>query len=324
MRTLITLRGESKEPSRGELERHFSAREREGFWLDLEQPGEDDYRLLLDLFGFHPLTVEDIRQQNQRPKLDIFSGYAFAVVFTVTWHNSRLRFGEHHIYLTSHLLVTVHQHPAPVLVELRKRIVRNPDLTRGELVFMQYLVANELVLSLFPTLDQLDGSIEQLEDLALTRATPQTLRRITRFKHEVTVLRRTLSAQRDAFQRLASHQMELHPQATTRQEAALFWADVHADLVRQYELVDSLRDLLVGAMDVYLSTTSNRLNATIQRLTVIASLFLPLTFLTGFFGMNFGYLVQVIRGPGTLALAVGTMAIAVAAELVFFRRRGWI
>jgi magnesium transporter len=105
----------------------------------------------------------------------------------------------------------------------------------------------------------------------------------------------------------------------------LYYRDVYDHMVRQYETADSLRDLLTGAMDVYLSTVSNRLNETTKALTVIASLFLPLSFLTGFYGMNFAYLVETLESP-LLAffVGVGTMVIAVLIQLWFFRRRGWL
>src|SRR5438270_5419397 len=106
---------------------------------------------------------------------------------------------------------------------------------------------------------------------------------------------------------------------------SIYYRDVYDHLIRQYETVDSLRDLLTGAMDVYLSTVSNRLNVTMKALTVIASLFLPLSFLTGFYGMNFTYLTQVLETPN-IAFWVGvfTMVGATVMQLYFFRRRGWI
>jgi magnesium transporter len=136
----------------------------------------------------------------------------------------------------------------------------------------------------------------------------------------VTELRRFLGAQRDVFQRLTTHGIHLQ-----QQDMTLYYRDVYDHIVRQYETVDSLRDLLTSTMDVYLSTVSNRLNSTTKALTVIASLFLPLTFLTGFYGMNFAYLVTVLETP-TMAFAVGigTMLIAIGIQLYFFRRRGWI
>jgi magnesium transporter len=129
-----------------------------------------------------------------------------------------------------------------------------------------------------------------------------------------------LGAQRDVFQRLTTHGIHLQ-----QQDMTLYYRDVYDHIVRQYETVDSLRDLLTSTMDVYLSTVSNRLNQTTKALTVVASLFLPLSFLTGFYGMNFSYLTSVLETPyAAFALGVGTMLIATAIQLYLFRRRGWI
>jgi len=136
----------------------------------------------------------------------------------------------------------------------------------------------------------------------------------------VTELRIFLGAQRDVFQRLITHGIHLQ-----QQDMTLYYRDVFDHIMRQYETVDSLRDLLSSAMDVYLSTVSNRVNETTKALTVIASLFLPLSFLTGFYGMNFVYLTQVLETPyAAFAVGVGTMVIATVIQLVLFRRRGWI
>ena len=146
------------------------------------------------------------------------------------------------------------------------------------------------------------------------------LAEITSLRHSVTDLRRTLGAQRDCFQRLVTQSVD--PQNT---ETALYFRDTYDHLVRQYETVDSLRDLLSGAMDTYLSSVSNRLNSTMKTLTVVAGLFLPLTFLTGFFGMNFAYLTGVVQTSGLEFVGgILLMTVSVGIELYLFRRRHWI
>src|SRR5262249_33608172 len=152
---------------------------------------------------------------------------------------------------------------------------------------LTYLVIDQLVDQLFAVVEHLDEGVDQLVDELVARPRPDDLLRITRRAHEVSDLRRLLGAQRDMFQRLLTHAL-----TGGDAELPLYYRDVYDHQVRQYEAVDALRDLLTGAMDVYLSAVSNRLNATVKQLTVVASLFLPLTFLTGFFGMNFGFLVS--------------------------------
>jgi magnesium transporter len=129
-------------------------------------------------------------------------------------------------------------------------------------------------------------------------------------------VRRQLSAQRDLLQRLAARVSEFHGV-----DIGIYYREVYDHVVRQYETADSLRDLLTGTMDVYLSTVANRQNRTMQQLTVIASLFLPLTFLTGFFGMNFAFLVSRIGSTSAFALGVGLMGLVTLIQLWIFRIR---
>jgi magnesium transporter len=315
---MITAAGQCADVSIDEIRRRLEAQEI-GFWLDIERPEQADYDLLLDAFGFHPLTVDDVRQRNQRPKLDEFPGYKFAVLFGAELVLEDLVFRELHLYLSHRSFVTVHDEPAPAMAGVRRRIEEDPSVTRNDMVFMEYLAISALVSGLFPTLEALDDMIDALEDAVLARPTPRILARLTSLKHQVAELRRALGPQRDVFQRLLSHSLE-HSQG----DLPLYWRDVYEDLVRQYEEADSLRDLLTGAMDVYLSTVSNRLNGTVLRLTLIASVFLPLTFLTGFFGMNFAFLVTRIIGFEPFLIGAGLMAASVVLQLLLFWRRGWL
>jgi magnesium transporter len=319
VRTLVTVGGSYAQPSAEELEGHLARCDEEGFWLDIEAPGKEDYELLERLFGYHPLTIEDIEQRNERPKLDEYPGYAFVVLFTAEWAGAELVFREQHLYLSRNQLVSVHHEPAPALAELMHRIKAAPEATKGDPGFLQYLVIDQLVDSLFPILERLDDMVDSLEEAISGPARTDVMGAIYHLRHQVSTLRRYLGAQRDLFQRLVSHSIELQKRETT-----LYYRDVYDHLVRQYETVDSLRDLLTGAMDVYLSRVSNTLNSTVKQLTAIASLFLPLTFLTGFFGMNFGFLVRNIGGPASFVGVLGLMLATVLVQLYIFTRRGWI
>ena len=319
MRTLFTTNGK-QDNDVSDIHTCFELSHRDGFWLDIEAPDDDDYHLLETVFKFHPLTIEDIKHQNQRPKLDEYAEYNFAVIFQATWANQEILPLEHHLFVGPSYLVTVHLEPSAPLVQLQHRITQSPEITKGKPAFLTYLVVDTLVDASFPVLDELDETVDALEDDITDKASPDSLNRIYHLKHSVTELRRYLGAQRDVFQKLITHGIHLQ-----QQDMTLYYRDVYDHIVRQYETVDSLRDLLSSAMDVYLSTVSNRLNQTTKALTVIASLFLPLSFLTGFYGMNFTYLTQILETPyAAFAAGVGTMVIATLIQLYFFRRRGWI
>ena len=186
--------------------------------------------------------------------------------------------------------------------------------------FLTYLAIDTLVDATFPVLDKLDDEVDELEDEITEKATDEQLKRIYHLKHTVTELRRFLGAQRDVFQALITHGIHLQ-----QADMTLYYRDVYDHIVRQYETADSLRDLLTGAMDVYLSTVSNRLNAVMKQLTIVATIFLPLSVVTGFFGQNFGWLVRNITSFWAFAVfGIGGLILSVVALMIWFRRSGFL
>lgn len=320
MRTLLTLDGRTESPAFEEISSCLADAEKRGFWLDIEAPDDVDYELLAGTFKFHSLAIEDIKHQNQRPKVDEYADYNFAVIFQAAWEGDEVAFREHHLFVGPTYLVSVHIEPSATLAELKDRIAKSPELTKRLPSFLTYLVIDALVDATFPVLERLDEDVDRLEDEIIAKAATQSLDRIYHMKHDVTELRKFLGAQRDVFQRLITHGIHLQ-----QADMTLYYRDVYDHIIRQYETVDALRDLLTTAMDVYLSTVSNRLSSTTKTLTVIASLFLPLSFLTGFYGMNFALLTTQLETPYiAFFIGVGTMLLATLIQLYFFRRRGWI
>jgi magnesium transporter len=317
MRTLFNASGHDREADTATIEKLIAA-PKATFWLDIEAPTDDDYALLSDTFKFHQLSIEDVQDQNERPKLDGYDGYVFVVLFVMGFSGDQVSFREHHLYISPHFLVSVHHEPEPSFEKLHKRIAESPEQACRKTSFLAYLVMDALVDTTFDALEALDDSVDNLQDDILEEATTAQLKLLQELKHSAAEMRRILGAQRDMFQRLVTHSLEQDRETTA------YYRDVYDHIIRQYENVDSLRDLLTGAMDVYLSTVSNRLNFTVKALTVVASLFLPLTFLTGFFGMNFGFLVSHIGSLGAFLFGLALMAASTVTQLVFFRRRGWI
>jgi magnesium transporter len=317
MRTLFTAEGHQSKVDAAAVERLMAA-PHDIFWLDIESPDDDDYRLLTDTFKFHQLTIEDVKHQNQRPKLDGYDGYVFAVVFAVGFAQNHVSFREHLLYIAPSFLVSVHLQPEPSFEKLNQRVAESPASVCRKASFLTYLVMDSLVDATFGALESLDDSVDRLQDEILVDATISQLALLQDLKHDAVEMRRVLGAQRDMFQRMVTLSLD------EDRETTAYYRDVYDHIIRQYENVDSLRDLLTGAMDVYLSTVSNRLNVTMKALTVVASLFLPLTFLTGFFGMNFGWLVARIGSPFAFGVVVAVMAISIVTQLVFFKRRGWL
>ena len=319
MRHLVAAGGE-RPATREQIRELLQAQTKEqGFWLDIEAPTGEDFELLEDVFQFHPLTVEDVQNRDQRPKLDEYDGYDFLVLFTAVLEGERVAVREHHVYLSTRFVITVHVEPSDPLQLLRERMVKAPELLTRGLPFLFYLVVDNIVDSLFPVLDKLDDRTDSIEDAIIDDPSPESLSEIQRMKGDIVDLRKILGAQRDVFQSLSTHALGEH-----EEEMRVYFRDVYDHIVRQYETVDSLRDLLSGATDVYLSTVSNRLNDVMKRLTIIATLFMPLSFITGFLGMNLAWMVDKLTSFGVFALAIVVMVMVTAGQFVYFRRRGWI
>ena len=291
----------------------------EFFWLDLHNPNTEDFDVLRDTFGFHPLAVEDSEHFDQRAKLDEYDDFVFIVVYGAVRDEDRLV--EVHCFYSERCLVTVHRDEAPAFTEVRARYEKRKEpIERPSLLL--YRLIDALVDSFFPILAELDDRIDQLEDAIFATANEAQLQEIFAMKRLLVGMRKAVSPQRDTFARLSGGFAEL-PGFTPEDER--YFRDVYDHLIRISDLIDSYRDLLTGAMDVYLSTVSNRLNDVMKKLTVIATIFLPLAWITGFFGQNFGFMVRHVGSwQAFVFLGLGTEVVLIAAMLYLFRRRGWL
>jgi magnesium transporter len=298
----------------------------DAFWLDLHAPAPDELALLRDPFRFHPLSVEDSEHFGQRPKLEGYEDHAFLVLFgAVAEEPDEDWLVEVHCFVRQHQLVTVHRDRAPALEALARRLGAQGAPGRGAVLL--HRVADALVDGFAPALDAIDRDVDAIEDDAVTRTTarvaaPADMQRVVRVRRRLTAFRRFVAPERDLFDALAAGAVTVPGLAA---EDLPYLRDVYDHLVRLVESVDLHREELASATDVYLSAAGNRLNEVIRQLTIISTVFLPLTFVTGFFGQNFGWLVDNIDTLGDfVVLGLGLELAAAVALGVLFRRRGWI
>lgn len=261
------------------------------FWLDLDAAGDDGLgELFSSAFGFHPLTVDSALRFGQRPKLEDYEDYWYLVAHGAGAAGKGT--SEVHVFFSEHFVVSVHRGPCRALDTVRTRVGRHRagDVSAPHLVLV-YLIVDSLTESFFPVLSAMDDRIDDLEDAVLVRPTEEQLGQIFEMKRTLLGIRRVVGPQRDMF---ASS--DTLPGGTD--ETARYFRDLYDHLVRIGDTVDGYRDLLSGVMDTHLSTVSNRLNVVMKQLAIIATVFLPLTFLTGFFGQNFSWLVGHLVGGG--------------------------
>jgi magnesium transporter len=290
-------------------------------WLDLTSPSHEDLGRLRELFGFHPLAIEDTEEFGQRPKLDSYGDYIF-LVFCGAWPDGAdkaARLHEVHMFISGQYLVTIHRDTLPVLDQQREEL--DGQVLHSE-QFLLYRVLDSLTDSFFPVLSDMDNEIDEIEAAVLLNPTDRQLERLFALKRQLVAMRKVVTPQRDLFASSIDQLAELPGLQLDERD---YFRDIYDHLIRISDLIDSYRDLLSGATDLYLSTISNRQNDVMKQLTVIATIFLPLAFITGFFGMNFGWMVRhVTAGWSFWVLGVGSMLATVAWLLLFFRRKAWL
>jgi magnesium transporter len=300
----------------GHLER------KEFFWLDLEDPTPKEIDHLGTLLKLHPLTLGDISTFSERPKREHYEGYVSLVVYGVDVDaksgGSLLR--EVHMLISGDWVVTLHPSPFATVDDLRKRL-KDAEY-RGQLA-VTYQILDSVLSTFVPVLDRVDDQIDGIEQSVIERPREESLQGIFSLKRDLIGMRRVITPMRDFFARDADEIAHL-PGMTPDDEP--YFRDLYDTLVRSSDLVDSYRDLLSGATDMYLSTVANRQGEISKQLTIIATIFLPLSFLTGFFGQNFTFLTGNVLNHtwAFFVLGLGLLVASIAALWVYFRRRGWL
>jgi magnesium transporter len=290
----------------------------EFFWLDLHSPEKEEVKALGDIFGFHPIALEDTMHFSQRPKLDPYDEYALLVFYGVGYEEDEPVPLEVHLFLHGSFIITVHRDPCDELDALRDRLTQ--DRHRSE-TYIVYRILDALTDTFFPVLSHMDDEIEELEDAVVARPTNAQRSRIFQLRRSLVTLRKLVTPQRDIFARAIDELTDIPGLEAGNRD---YFRDVYDHLIRISDLIDSYRDLLTGAMDVYLSTVSNRLNGVMKQLTIVATVFLPITALTGFFGQNFGWLVRHIQSLWVfLVYGVGGVALCTILLFFWFRRGGF-
>jgi len=307
-------------PSANDLAAHLA--DKTFVWVDFEGPSDHDLEELSKLVKLHPLTLEDARTFKQRPKIEDYDNYLFIVAFGVdsdTVSGGRL-LREVHLIVSGDYVVTIHRTPNQALADLRKRYGDQP--VRSE-QFLVYRILDAVTSTFVPVLSRTDDEIDNLEQEVIANPTTDSLQRIFSLRRDLVAMRRVITPMRDMFARNVDRFSELPGLGA---DDRLYFRDLYDGLIRVADLVDSYRDLLSGATDMYLSEVANRQGEVNKQLTVIATIFLPLSFLTGFFGQNFAYLTNhVIDATWTFwVFGIGLLVASVVGFFIFFRRKAWI
>ena len=292
-------------------------------WVDMDSPTVADERVLLDVFKFHPLTVEDCRENRHYPKIEEFPGYLYFIVHGVRADTSPDRFNTIELdgFLGKNYVITYHHDTFRSINNVKQLLRTSPILCRRGPAFLCHQILDQIVDFYSPVLDDFDEHIDQLEQEIFTLKQPnnEILSQIMELKRGVLRLRRISVKQMDVILRMSRGEFaNLIPE-----DMRPFYRDVHDHLTRVVDLAESYRDLLSGALEAYLSVISNRMNEIMKVLTIFSAIMLPLTFIAGVYGMNFDNMPELHSRYGYFA-TIAVMILVALVMLFFFWWRGWL
>lgn len=290
-------------------------------WVDVTDPQPDEIAMLGEEFGFHPLALEDAVRPHQRPKIDAYQTFFFLVFYALStgdqtgvWNPRQVA-----IFIGKNFVVTVHRGQLQVLEDTATRWCEPapPGLERttGLLV---YSLLDAIVDGYFPVIDQISETIEELEDRIFVAFDMKTQQQIFSIKKELLAIRRVVAPERDVLNVLLRRDSPIFSDATM-----VYFQDVYDHVLRVTDAVDNYRDLLSGALDVYLSVTSNRMNQVMKTLTASSIILMSMTLVAGIYGMNFENMPELHWNLGYL-WALGLMFALGVGLFRLFKKIDWL
>jgi len=295
-------------------------------WVDFVSEPPEVCLPILQSFGFHPLAIDDALQETHSPKLDDWGEYLYIALNYMEAkennHSWETEVDELDIFLGQNYIVTHHDYPVSAIDETWAACDRDQRNVQEGADHLLYKIVDNLVAGYMPTIEKIDSAIDQIEDQVFDRPSPRTLEKLFSLKRVLLAMRRILLPQREVLNKLARDDYKV-----IDPKDRIFFRDIYDHLVRLHDLNESLRDLVGGAQDTYLSVVNNRMNEIMKTLTTITVLFMPLTVLTGYFGMNFfeplGTLKSWTTNP-VFYLTLATIFILPISMYIWMRRRTWI
>lgn len=289
-------------------------------WVDMENPTPEETTLLNERFKLHPLSVEDARSALQFPKIETYPGYLYLVLHGIALKKGQTSFGTRDIdfFLGRNYLITVHDGTSRSIARVKELCDQHERVLSEGAVGLLHRIVDSMVDNYRPAIEELEDRIAELEEIAFS-GRENMVRQVLKLKRDLATLRRVLIPQRDAIGRLARREF-----AVITDEMAYRFRDVYDHIARYSEEAILFQDRVTGILEVNLSTVSNRLNMVMKVLTVISTIFLPLTVLTSMWGMN----ITLPLFPGsdeTQFWWIASVMLAISlAMLAAFHRRGWI
>jgi magnesium transporter len=289
-------------------------------WLDLRNPTETDLELLRREFGFHPLAIEDATRRFERPKIDSYGSYYFLVFYGVSLEGETddLVVEALHLFIGQNFLVSIHAAQMPAVARTIERWQRREELFNNDVGLLVHALLDGIVDDYFPVLDALAERVESLEERMFEHFDVGVQQSIFGLKRNLLGLRRVVAPERDVLNVLIRREVPAFQPATI-----VYLQDVYDHLLRVTDSIDTYREILSSALDVFLSLQSHQLNNVVKVLTVASIVLMSAALVSGIYGMNFAYMPELQWRYG-YPFALGLMVTISASLLAFFRWRRWL
>jgi len=255
-------------------------------WVDIVNPTPEDIRIMREVFHFHPLAIEDTLNERQRPKIEEYPDHLFTILNPINTFAEELTFRELDVFVGKHFFVTVRDYLEEPVIDavLHQCNVRTGNGQRAMSVgYLMYALADQIVDAYFPVLDALADRAESIGEEVIERPKPELLQELFKIKRSLAEMARVAGQQRDMFNVFLREDNAFVSEDVMR----YYMRDVYDHLIRVSDMIGTYRDTVAGTIDLYLSSSSNRLNVIVQRLTIITVGTGALAVITGFYGMNF-------------------------------------
>jgi magnesium transporter len=289
-------------------------------WVNVDGLGDAEaVRKIGEIFGLHPLALEDVLNVHQRPKVEPYDNYLF-IVMQMLLTGEKLDTEQLTIFLGANFVLTFQEQPGgDCFTPIRERIRKNHARIRAAGPdYLAYSLLDAVVDNYFPALERYGERLETVEQEVVTQPGRETVAIIHQIKRDLLLLRRAVWPMREALNSLLREDTPF-----VARETRTYLRDCYDHSVRIIDILETDRETSFGLLEAYLSSVSNRMNEVIKVLTIITTIFMPLTFIAGIYGMNFAHMPE-LNWPWAYPLVMGLMAAIAAAMLLYFRRKGWL
>lgn len=291
-------------------------------WVNIEGLGNIELvGAIGEAFNIHPLVLEDILNTHQRPKLEEYDDYLYCVLkgISLAENGFSVEYEQISMLILNDFVFTFKEKQDELFEPVRRRLRSSKGHFRSQGAdYLAYVILDTIVDSYFSLQDSLDDIVDSVEEELLTEPTPKTLGTIQSVKRELIIIRRSISPLREMLNAILRSESPL-----IEEKSLIYFRDISDHVLRISESIESSRDMIAGLLDIYITTISNKMNEIMKVLTVFASIFIPLTFIAGIYGMNFEYMPELKWKWAYPALWVAFIAIPVIL-LVYFKKKKWL